>query len=132
MNVEKTKKEEEPVINAATLTKGIIEQEQAVTGENNYYSVEFSVNGGSSYQFKIWDIPSMSMCVLVREDSALLSQLEVGHTLKMKYYSYDDICPMEYLATEIRHITKTVEGRFKGHYLIGLELLKNKDNGKVH
>ena len=130
--LEKTRKEEEPVINAAAMTKGIVEHQQSMNGENQYYSVEFSVNGGASYQFKIWDTPSMSMCVLVREDSALLSQLEVGHTLKMKYYSNNDICPTEYLATEIRHITKTDEGRFKGHYLVGLELLENKDNGKVH
>ena len=128
----KNKKEEGTVINAAAVTKEIIEQQQVMRGESRYYSVEFSVNGGASYQFKIWEMPSMSMCVLVREDSAILPQLEVGHTLKMKYYSYDDICPTEYLATEIRHITKTEEGRFKGHYLVGLELLENNGKEMAH
>jgi hypothetical protein len=88
-----------------------------------YYSVEFSINGLElPYHFKIWNIASTSMCVLVREDSDILPRLNVGDTLNMKYYSTDSVYPSDCLQTAIKHITKNDHGRFKGHYLVGLEI----------
>jgi len=92
-----------------------------------YYSVEFSISGlDLPYQFKIWNMPSTSMCVLVREDSAILPRLNVGDTLNMKYYSTDSVYPSDYLQTAIIHVTKNDQGRFKGHYLVGLEIQESQ------
>ncbi len=92
--------------------------------EHQYYSVEVSIDGlGLSYQFRIRNIASMSMCVLVKEDSDIVPRLKVGDTLNMKYYSTGSVYPPEYLETAIRHITKDDQGRFKGHFLVGLEIL---------
>jgi len=96
---------------------------------DRYYSVEFSVSGSTySYQFKIWDISPKGICVLVKEDSGLLNHLKVGDILDLKYYTTDSSRPVEYLKTEIRHITKDEKGRFKGLYLVGLSILEGQNS----
>jgi len=93
---------------------------------DQYRSVEFSVDGlDFVYQFKIWNIASSSMCLLIKENSDILPRLNVGDTLNMRYYSDDSSLPLGVLATQIRHITKNDEGRLKGHYLVGLEILED-------
>ena len=95
---------------------------------DKYHSVEFAIDGiDVAYQFKIWNIASSSMSVLIREDSAILARLKVGDILDVKYYSTDSRYASEYLRTAIRHVTKNDEGRLQGHYLVGLEILEGKD-----
>jgi hypothetical protein len=92
------------------------------------HSVEFSVDGiDIAYQFKIWNIASSSMSLLIKENSAILSRLNVGDTLNMRYYSDDSSLPQGDLSTKIRHITKNDEGRLKGHCLVGLEILEDME-----
>ncbi|UCH00664.1 MAG: PilZ domain-containing protein [Deltaproteobacteria bacterium] len=92
---------------------------------DKYYSVEFSIsNSAFVYQFKIWDISAKGVCVLVKEDSELLNHLKVGDVLNLKYYPADSSHPIEHLKTQIRHINKDEEGRFKGLYLVGLSILE--------
>ncbi|MBW2176394.1 MAG: PilZ domain-containing protein [Deltaproteobacteria bacterium] len=89
-----------------------------------YYSVQFSIKDiGYFYQFKIWDISSQGMCILVGEDSSVVGHLNVGDVIKMQYYLSDSIGSTEDFETEISHITKKNQGRFKGHYLVGLAIL---------
>ena len=96
---------------------------------NRYYSVEFSLRGCAFvYQFKIWDISSKGMCVLVKEGSDLLNHLKVGDVVNLRYYPADSSQPNELLETEIKHITKDEQGRFKGVYLVGLSILENQDS----
>jgi hypothetical protein len=91
-----------------------------------YHSVEFKVaEQGYLYQFKIWNMSSKGMCLLVRDDSDILNDLDVGNVLDMKYYTTDFSQPAEELKTEIKHITREDEGRFKGHVLVGLFILDN-------
>jgi len=100
---------------------------------NQFYSVEIPIGElGVVYQFKIWNIESTSMFVLVKEDSGILPWLKVGDRLNMKYYSTDLFYPVEYLDTEIRNITKQDQGRLKGHYLVSLEILGSQDQNKIH
>ena len=89
-----------------------------------FHSVEFSVNGlNVLYQSKIWNASSASMFALVKENSDILSWIHVGDVLNMKYYTRDTMCPTRNFDTKIEYITKDHEGRFKGHYLVGLEIL---------
>ena len=86
-----------------------------------YQSVEFSIQGLEYlHQFPIRNSEPASMFVLVKEDSEIVGRLKVGDVLKMKYYTDDTACPTKYVDTEIRHITKDEEGRFKGHYRVVL------------
>jgi hypothetical protein len=96
---------------------------------DKFYSVEFALKGiDFVYQFKIWNMSSKGMCVLIKEDSDVLKHLRAGDVMDMKYYSSDALSPTERLQTEIRHITKDEEGRFKGHVLVGLSILGNKES----
>ena len=92
---------------------------------DKYSSVEFSVSDITFvFQFKIWETSLSGMSIMVKEDSAVLEHLKVGDILEMKYYptklSEDPII----LKTEIKHITKDVIARIKGHFLIGLSVLE--------
>ncbi|RJQ57206.1 MAG: hypothetical protein C4530_13090 [Desulfobacteraceae bacterium] len=98
---------------------------EARTLVDRFYSVEFSKKGMDAiYQFKIWNISPKGMCILVKENSALVRHLKVGDVLDMKYYPSDDTGPVERCKTEITHITKDAEGKFKGHFLVGLSMVK--------
>ena len=89
-----------------------------------YYSVQFSVKDlGYFYQFKIWDVSSKGMCILVGEDSSVVGHLHVGDIIKMQYYLSESVGSTEEFETEISHITKNDQGRFKGHYLVGLAIM---------
>lgn len=91
---------------------------------DQYHSAEFIFETlDTTYQFRIWNTASSSMCVVIKESSEVLPLLRVGDTVKVKYYSPDSLYPSEALSTVIRHVTKNDQGRFKGHYLIGLEIL---------
>ena len=89
-----------------------------------YHSVEFPTNG-CAYQFKIYKSESTSLGILVKENSGVLNLLKAGDILNMKYYSSGSNLCTDYMKTAIRHINKHDQGRFKGHYLIGLEILKS-------
>lgn len=89
-----------------------------------YHSAEFILEETElHYQFRIWDTASSSMCVLVKETSEVLPLLKVGDTVKVKYYYSNSPWPSEALKTIIRHVTRNDQGRFKGHFLVGLEIL---------
>jgi hypothetical protein len=93
---------------------------------DDYYSAEFVVDGlAVSYQFKIWEKAPRAVSVLVKENSDVLQSLKVGDTLDVKYYSVKSAYPSDWQKTAVRHITRNEQGRLKGHYLVGLEILGN-------
>ncbi len=100
--------------------------------DDQYHSVEFSVQGVElPYQFKIWNTSSTPMCILVKEDSAILPRLREGDTLDLKFYSSGSGYSTDSLKTTIRHITRD-QGRFRGHYLVALEILKDPCQHRIH
>jgi len=82
------------------------------------------------YQFNLFDVSTKGLCFAVDEDSVLLKELNVGDTLKMKYYPPLSSGGAEYLMTEIKHITKTEQEGFKGRCLVGLFIFE-KETGSV-
>jgi len=99
----------------------------------DYYSVEIPLDGLEFlHQFKIWNIDPGSLCVVVKEESEILARLSVGDTIKMKYYILNPAHPPKYLPTRIRHITREEQGRFKGHVVIGLDILEDYSERNVH
>ena len=91
---------------------------------DQFHSVEISMDKlDLPYQFKIWENGSQTLSVLVKEDSGVLPLLKVGDTFNMKYYSSQSIYPYKNVKTVIRRITKNEQGRLRGHYLVGLEIL---------
>jgi hypothetical protein len=108
------------------MTKDITDKRsEPRTIPEKYHSVEISPEGlHSVYQFKVWDISQKGMCILVKEDSAVMEHIHVDDVVRMKYYQEDDLQSSAVMKTKIRHITKDEEGRFKGHYLVGLSILE--------
>ena len=95
---------------------------------DQYHCVEFQIFSiGSYYQFKIWDISNKGMCILVKENSAVMNYIKVDDVIEMKYYPKESSASIENIKTKIRHITKSEQGRFRGHYLIGLSILDKYD-----
>lgn len=95
---------------------------------DQYYSVQFVLNGaGPTYLFKLREISSSGLCILVKEDSAVLKYLKVGDTLTMEYKPPELTSPSKLLKTQIRHITKSKEGHFTGHYFVGLIIIETQD-----
>ncbi|RJQ58579.1 MAG: hypothetical protein C4530_10450 [Desulfobacteraceae bacterium] len=103
---------------------------------DRFYSVEFSIHGlNLLYQSRIWmgrawSNAAASMFALVKENSNILDWLQVGDVLNMKYYSNDSMCPTRNFDTKIEYITRDQNGRFKGHYLVGLEILTQVDRAR--
>ncbi len=88
---------------------------------DEYHSVQFTKQGlDITYQFKIWNISTKGMCILVRQDSQVLRHLKVGDILNMKYYLEAGKSPVDESRTEIIHITKGEPGQYEGHYMVGL------------
>lgn len=93
------------------------------SADDRYYSVQFTTSGlASFYQFKLWNISPKGMCILVKEGSEVLKHIKVGDTLEMTYYLTDSQGAHEDLKTQIKHITKNEDGRFQGHFLVGLAI----------
>ncbi len=91
---------------------------------DKYYSVQFMLNDVSpNYVFKLRDISSKGLCILVKEDSAVLKHLKAGDILTMEYKPPELTGSSKILKTQIGHISKSKEGRFTGHYLIGLSII---------
>ncbi len=91
---------------------------------NQFYSVDFSAGDDPFvYQFKIWNVSSKGACLIVKEDSSVLTHFKVGEIIKMRYYKEDVPASGEYLNTKIIYINKQESGQFKGHCLIGISIL---------
>ena len=94
---------------------------------NRYYSVEFKLKEtGTLYHFKLRDLSSNSLGILVNEDSAVMEHLKVNDILEMKYYPPEASSSAEILKTKIIHITKKDGESFKGHFLIGLSIIEKQ------
>jgi len=89
-------------------SKRVERRSEARARIDEYYSVEFFVPGSAFiYQFRIWNLSSHGICLVVKASSDVLKHLKD-------------------LKTKIKHITKQEEGRFTGHALVGLFTLKKQ------
>ena len=99
--------------------------------KKQYYSVEVLLNG-LTRQFKLWDTPSRFMCILVKEGSDILAFIKSGAILNMRYYAANTNYLSQDLDTKVKDITKNDQGKFKGHYMVALEIVKNQEKPKIH
>ena len=90
---------------------------------DRYRSVEFSLSKKDPiFQFRVRDTSPSGMGILITEGSMALKYLKVGQVLLMKYNPENPHDSPEQIKTEIRHITRVADGRYKGHYLVGLRI----------
>ena len=84
-----------------------------------FFGAEIRLPGVPIHRFKLKDISRNGACILIKEDSSMIDHIQAGQTLNMKYYSPAKTDPPA-IKSEIKYITKPEEGRFKGHYLVGV------------
>lgn len=90
-----------------------------------FHSVELPIsNLKMKYHCRLRNSSIADMFVLVKENSDILNFLQVGEVMTMNYYCRDSAAPPESLETEIQFITWNDSGKFKGHYLIGLNIVQ--------
>lgn len=96
-------------------------EERTIADE--YFSVQFHPKGlPSVYQFKIRNISSKGLCILIKDDSKLLEHITVGDSFEMIYYRNDSTMNPQRMQTRIKHISKGKPGQFEGHHMVGLEI----------
>jgi len=99
------------------------------TGESRtildqYYSVQFSLSKmDPDYLFKLRDISSNGLCILVKQDSTVFRQLSEGDILDMEYNPTRSSGPTKLFKTQIT--SKNCYDRFKGHSLVELTIIDN-------
>jgi len=90
---------------------------------NQYYSVQFVVNDrGPAYLFKLRDISSKGLCILVKEDSFVLDQLQVGDILNMEFNQPEPLNSSRSLKTQVT--SKYPHYHIAGHVLVELSIVE--------
>ena len=88
-----------------------------------FHGAEIKLTSIPLYQFKLKDISDNGGSILVKENSAMINHLEVGQFLKIKLHLSSRADLNGYFKSKIKHITKIKEGRYKGHYSVGVQIL---------
>ena len=111
-----------------TVTKNFAESKaESRTILDNYYSVQFTLSRmDPAYLFKLRDISSNGLCILVKQDSSAFKQLKVGDVVNMEYNPTESSGPSKLLKTQIT--SKNCYDRFKGHSLVELKVLTDVDS----
>ena len=92
-----------------------------------FHGASIKLVGVPLYQFKLRDTSENGASILVKEDSFMLNYLEVGQKLNINFSSDLESDHNGDFKIEIVHITKVDEGRYKGHYLVGVKILNKED-----
>jgi hypothetical protein len=91
-----------------------------------YYSVQFHLNGmDEAYLFKLRNIPSKGLCILVKEDSPVLNKLKIGDILNMEYNPPESSDSPKLLKTQVA--SKISYHRSTGHSLVGLSIIDHQN-----
>ncbi|MBA3036206.1 MAG: PilZ domain-containing protein [Desulfobacterium sp.] len=107
-----------------TDTKSDRRKENRLFGDQ-YHSVQIAKPEFElAYHFRIRNISTKGMCIIVRQDSKIMEHLNVGDIFEMQFYPMKESDPVENAKAEIKHISKDDLGKFRGHYLVGLNKLE--------
>ena len=94
---------------------------------DSYFRAEIKISSDDlGYQFKLRQIDDHQGCFFVNKNSSILSLLEVGSILDMKYWTADKIRRVKSVRAEINNIAKQNHEPFKGHYKVKLSILETK------
>jgi len=91
------------------------------------HMVVFAFPGAPLYQLKAKDISETGIGVIVKPDSKFLNLIEIGQEMNVELLTPQESRHMQgFYSARIANITALEEGRFKGHKLVGLELISKK------
>ena len=81
------------------------------------------ISGIPIHQFKLRDISRNGTCFLVAEDSSILRHLHAGMEIEIQFQLVASGQPSEFHRSEIMHITRANQGRFKGNCFVGVRII---------
>ena len=97
---------------------------KAITILDEFYSVQFFLNGkGIFYQFKLRNTSSNRPCILVKKDSPVFTELQVGDILDMKYNNPESLDASRLFKTQITSINS--HDCYTGHSIVELSIIDN-------
>lgn len=82
------------------------------------------IGGIPVYHVELKDISKNGTCFLVKDDSTILRHLKVGEQVDIQFHNQDGIGITALHRSKIIHITGTNRGRYKGHRLVGVQILE--------
>jgi hypothetical protein len=92
---------------------------------DQFYSVELYIADITRrYKFKLRDISTSGMSIIIKDDSLLLGHLKVGNIMEMLYSPPSRTAAPALLKTLIKHISKCETGRYKGHHIVGFSIIE--------
>lgn len=96
----------------------------------SHHMAEFKFPDAPTYQLKLQDVSPGGAGVIVRPDSKFLSMVTIGQELNLRLLSpsNSEIITGDYKA-RVEHITELREGRYAGHFVVGLSMLKKIPGG---
>jgi hypothetical protein len=92
------------------------------------YRIEIKFVGEPIYQFRVINVTAKGAGLLVKDDSAFLKMIEVGQIVEADFISPKSMCPSGLYEAEIKHITNLEMQEHRGHYVVGLSILKKLDD----
>jgi len=97
---------------------------EAKTILDEFYSVQFFLKGkGIYYQFKLRNTSSNRPCILVKKDSPVFTELQVGDILDMKYNNPESLDANRLFKTQIT--SKNSHDCYTGHSIVELSIIDN-------
>ncbi len=98
-------------------------QDRAVQLSN--HRAEFKFPGVPVYQLKVRDLSEKGAGVVVKAGSNFLTLIAIGQELNMKLLSpAESASPFGQYLSRVQHISELAGGRFKGHLVVGMSMLK--------
>jgi len=89
------------------------------------HRAEFKFPGVPVYQLKVRDISDKGAGVVVKAGSNFLTLVAVGQELNMKLLTpTESQDPAGHYLSRVQHISELESGRFKGHLVVGMSMLK--------
>jgi hypothetical protein len=89
------------------------------------HMAEFKFKDSPTYQLKLQDVSPGGAGIIVRPDSKFLAMVTVGQELNLRLLApqNSEIATGDYSAF-VEHVSELKEGRYKGHFVVGLSTLK--------
>ena len=91
---------------------------------DQFCSAVIRIAGIPVYQVELKDISKNGTCFLVRDDSAILRHLKVGELVDIQFHKQDGDGIIAFHRSKIIHITGANRDRYKGHRLVGVQILE--------
>jgi len=97
---------------------------EAKTILDEFYSVQFFLKSkGIFYEFKLRNSSSNRPCILIKKESPVFTELQVGDILDMKYNNPESLDASRLFKTQIT--SKKSHDYYTGYYIVELSIIDN-------